>query len=140
VARVPRYRLPVTHRPERDGSTIDSRHVPYYLALEVAATGWGMALVEACGELLGPRDLAVVHVECDFRHELFTGEAEVEVELAGLGSSSLRWQVELVQDGRRAGSVVSVVCRVDDDRVTAVALTPEQRAALETVLAQPLPA
>lgn len=131
---MPHYRLPITHRPERDGSTSDSRHVPYFLALEVAAQAWGMALVEACGDLLGPRDLAVVHVECDFRHELFIGEVDLEVALVKLGSSSLRWHIELVQEGRRAGTVVSVVCRVDDDRVTALPLSPEQRAALEPLL------
>jgi hypothetical protein len=28
--------MPVTHRPNRDGSTVTSRHVTYYLALDEA--------------------------------------------------------------------------------------------------------
>jgi acyl-CoA thioesterase FadM len=124
----------ITHRPERDGSIIESNHVPYYLALEYAADAWGTALVDTCGGLLGPRDLAVVHADCDFRHELFIGEVDLDVTLVKLGASSLRWHVELAQEGRHAGTVVAVVCRVDDDRVTAVPLSAEQRRALETLL------
>jgi acyl-CoA thioesterase FadM len=126
--------MPMTHRPERDGSMIANTHVPYYLALEVAATAWGRALTEACGDLLGPRDLAVVHADCDFEHELFIGEAEVDVALVKLGSSSLSFSVELAQDGRRAGRVNTVLCLVDEDRVHSVPLSEPQRAALETLL------
>lgn len=129
--------MPITHRPERDGSSIESRHVPYYLALEVAAHAWGTALVEACGDLMGPRDLAVVHVECDFRHELFIGEVDLDVTLVKVGSSSLTWHIEMGQDGQRAGSVEAVVCRVDDSRVTALPLSADQRAALDVLLGEP---
>jgi acyl-CoA thioesterase FadM len=126
--------MSMTHRPERDGSTVDAKHVPYYLALEVAADAWGTSLTEACGDLLRPRDLAVVHADCDFQHELFVGEADAVVGLVKIGSSSLRFTVDLVQGGRRAGTVNTVLCRVDTDRIHSVPLSEAQRAALETLL------
>jgi acyl-CoA thioesterase FadM len=124
----------MTHRPERDGSTIASTHVPYFLALEVAADAWGRALTEACGDLLGPRDLALVHADCDFERELFIGEAEADVALVKVGSSSLSFTVEFAQGGRRAGRVNTVLSLVDEDRVHSVPLSEPQRVALNTLL------
>lgn len=126
--------MPITNRPERDGSTLDSNHVTHYVAIEVAADAWAIALAEACADLLGPSDLAVVHVDCDFERELFVGEVDVEVTLVDVGSSSLRFAIDLSQAGRHAGTVRTVLCRVGPHRIHSVPLSDAQRAALESLL------
>jgi len=130
---MPRYTLPITNSPTRDGRPVTSRHIPFYVALETAADAWTIALSEFCAATLLPTDVAVVHVTSDFRHELFVGEVTVDVSLQRVGTSSITFVMELIQSGRSAGTIEFVVAQVDQSRIHAVALTPAQRAALETI-------
>ncbi len=127
------YALTMTHRPLRDGSIINERHVPFYLALETAADAWLLSMREHCAGVLEPQDVAVVHVASDFRRELFTGAVEVEVALHRIGRSSITFLMEVVQAGRRAATITFVVARVDPSRVHSMAVSTDERAALQTI-------
>jgi hypothetical protein len=117
----------------RDGSTVNDRHVPFFLALEVAADAWALALQAYCGDVLLPGDVAVVSVVSNFRHELFVGEVDVDVTCKRIGISSITFLMELIQSDRSAGTVNFVVAKVDPQRIHAVPLTAAQRAALESI-------
>ena len=131
--------MTIAHRPGPVGFPVDSNHVPYYAAIEVASDAWGIALSEICGDLLVREDLAAVHVDCDFGHELFVGEVDAEVTLGKVGSSSLQFSVDLTQAGRHIGTVSTVLCRVGADRTHSVPLSDPQRAALEASSTPDLP-
>jgi len=128
---VPRYELPITHRPTRDGQQVTTAHVPYYLALEMMAEAWGMAIADACQDVDGPHELGVVHVTGDFAHEVFVGEAVIDVSLEKVGTSSLTFAIELAQGGQTAARITAVVAQVDPTRRRSVPFSIEQRAALE---------
>jgi acyl-CoA thioesterase FadM len=136
---VPRYVVPVTHRPQRDGTIPASRHVPFYLALETASDAWALALAEHCGSVVTPGELAMVHVDSDFGRELFTGELGIEVAVRRIGRTSITVGVELFQADVPAGTVTFVLAKVDADRVHSVPLTEKQHAALESLLVLPAP-
>jgi acyl-CoA thioesterase FadM len=124
----------VTHRPERDGSAITSAHVPYYLALELAALAWAR-LLDECGQgLLAAGGMAVVRTEFDFRRELFTGFLDAEVDVASIGRSSVSVAVALHQHDQLAATGTTVMARTDEARLLAVPLSPEQRAMLESLV------
>lgn len=127
--------MPVTHRPNRDGSAVTSRHVPYYLALEVASDAWARLLDELGDGLLSTADVAVVHTEFDFRRELFTGELDVDVEVTRVGRSSVAFAVALYQRDLLAGTGETVVAQTDEARLVSVPLSPVQRAMLESLVA-----
>ncbi|MCW2617933.1 MAG: hypothetical protein JWR28_1082 [Modestobacter sp.] len=124
----------MTHRPERDGSATTSAHVPYYLALEVAALAWARLLDECGHGLLTAGDMAVVRTEFDFRRELFTGFLDAEVDIASIGRSSVAFAVALHQHDQLAATGTTVVARTDEARLLAVPLSPEQRAMLESLV------
>ncbi|WP_261570631.1 acyl-CoA thioesterase [Frankia gtarii] len=129
-----RYMLPVTHRPDRDGVVSQHRHVPFFLALEIAAQAWARALATTCEGLLAPADLAVVDVASTYRRELFTGDVLFEVALSKFGSSSLTFALELTQHDHPAASLTATLVKVDADRLHSMPFTPEQRAALDRLL------
>ncbi len=126
--------MTLQNRPVR-GDGRPGSHVPYYLALEVAAEAWAAAMATTCHGLLEPWDLGVVHVRSDFRFELFVGETDFDVELRRIGSSSIAFGVTITQEGRSTATVTAVLARVDDLRTHSVPFSPEQRAALEKLLA-----
>jgi acyl-CoA thioesterase FadM len=130
---MPRYELPVTHRPERDGSPVASRHVPYYLAAEVFSDAWGRTLVELGPGVLVAKDVAVVSASFDFRREVFTGRVVVDVRVDHVGVSSIRFALALEQDGQLVATGSTTVAQTDADRTRAVPLTDIQRAALAAV-------
>jgi acyl-CoA thioesterase FadM len=131
---VPSYPVSLTHRPTRDGQLIQSRHVPYYLALEMVSEAWGTAIVEHCGDALSPRDLAVVGVVSDFWRELFVGDALVDVTLESIGTTSVRFVCTLSQDAEPAATITATLCRVNDGRTKSVPLSEEQRSRLAPLL------
>lgn len=131
---MPRYVLPITHRPERDGTAVAGSHVPFYLALEVASDAWRRTVGERCAPVLTMTDLAVVHVEADFSREMFTGELTVDVSVQRIGRTSVTVRAELAQAGASTGAVTIVFARVDAARVVSLPLTPEQRPFLEALL------
>jgi acyl-CoA thioesterase FadM len=106
-------------------------HVPFYLALEVAAGAWMLALAVTCADLLTPHDLAVVNATSNFSHEIFLGEAAFDVCLERIGVSSLQFTVAIEQHGRAVGQFATTLVRVDERREKSVALSSAQRAALE---------
>jgi acyl-CoA thioesterase FadM len=126
--------MPVTHRPERDGTPVRARHVPYYLALEVAALAWAQLLDDLGDGALKARDVGVVRAEFDFRRELFVGELDVDVEVLRLGASSVSFGLELHQDGEHAATGTTVVARTDTSRLRSVPLSDQQRALLAPLL------
>lgn len=127
--------MPLTHRPDRDGSAVRSRHVPYYLALEVMALAWAQLLDEVGGGVLRAGDVGVVHVEFDFSRELFVGEADVDAEVVAVGRSSVAFSLVMHQEGRLAATGRTVVARTDQTREHSLPLTEEQREALNRVVA-----
>jgi acyl-CoA thioesterase FadM len=131
---VPSYELPLTHRPQRDGSLVTSRHVPYFLAAEVFALAWARMLSELGPELLTSRDVAVVNAHFDFYHEVFTGTATFAVEVQKVGGTSIRFGLQLSQNGRVAASGTTTVVRANEGRTRSLPLTDGQRAALESVV------
>lgn len=128
------YSGPIEHRPERDGTFINSTHVPFYLAMEYGSDSWASLLEEACGDLLVPGDLGVVDVSATFTHEMFVGDVVAEVSLVRLGTSSLAFRVELYQEQIACADITTVLVRLESDRKSATPLAPEQRAALAVIL------
>ncbi|MCW2531471.1 MAG: hypothetical protein JWP62_1041 [Blastococcus sp.] len=127
--------MPVTHRPDRDGAAVTSRHVPYFLALEVAAQAWARLLDELGQGVLSTADVAVVRAEFDFRRELFTGSLDVDVEVTRVGRSSVAFGIALYQRDMLAATGETVVARTDEARLVSVPLSPVQRAMLESLVA-----
>jgi len=130
---MPRYVVPLTHRPNRDGSLSTDPHVPFYLALEAASDAWKQALAEFCAPDLVPFDLAVVHLDSDFRRELFTGELTVHLTVEKIGTRSVTFGMALEQSGADAGSVRLVYARVGSGRESSLPLNEAQRAALQRI-------
>lgn len=125
------YTAPITHRPERDGSTLDSPHVTYFLAVEYASDAWRAMLDKSCGELLPATDLGVVDVSGQFTKEMFVGEATAEVELAHVGTSSIGFRVTIYQGGQQCAVITTVLAQLADGRTRSRPLSHEQRTALE---------
>jgi acyl-CoA thioesterase FadM len=134
---MPTYAVTLAHRPDRDGRRVTGRHVPFYLALEVMAECWAAVLAGPGKGLLLAGDVGVVNVECDFRHEVFVGDAEVVVELVRLGVSSVTFSMRLHQFDRVAASGCTVVARTDTTRTRSLPLTAPQREALEPLVTTP---
>ena len=130
---MPSYELPLSHRPERDGSAVNSRHVPYFLAAEVFSDAWARTLVELGPGVLTARQVAVVNAHFDFSREVFIGLAAVTVTIDKLGTSSIRFGLQLEQDGRVAATGSTTVVQTDSGRTRAIPLSDVQRAALEAV-------
>jgi acyl-CoA thioesterase FadM len=130
---MPSYELPLTHRPQRDGSVVTSRHVPYFLAAEVFSDAWARTLVELGPGVLTARQVAVVNAHFDFSREVFTGSATVTVTIDKLGSSSIRFGLQLEQDGGIAATGSTTVVQTDPGRTRSIPLSAAQRAALESL-------
>jgi acyl-CoA thioesterase FadM len=123
----------ITHRPERDGSVPDFAHVPYFLAVEVAADAWRSALENRCPVLMSAASIAAVHVTADFAAELFTGEAVVRSRVEGIGRSSFTAVVDILQNGVLGAVVATRLVKVDSTRTRSIALTQTEREALQAV-------
>jgi acyl-CoA thioesterase FadM len=126
-----RFELPVTHRPDREGTVASSSHVPFYLALEITSQAWAAALAATCAGVLEPTELAVVNVTSDYRRELFVGEVSFDVTLKSFGVSSLTFGIELSQFGHSAATVSTTLVRVDANREHSVPFSTAQRDGLE---------
>nr|WP_256985287.1 hotdog domain-containing protein [Rhodococcus sp. 06-1059B-a] len=120
--------MPLTHRPARDGASVDGAHVPAYLALELASQAWADALSHVSDGRLTALDVMVVNVTADFSRELFTGVAEVDVVATKVGRTSITVRVAIEQGGERAAVSTFVLVHVVDGR--AERLSDEQRAFL----------
>jgi acyl-CoA thioesterase FadM len=123
----------IAHRPERNGSVPDFDHVPYFLAVEVAADAWRAALEDRCPELIATAAIAAVHVSADFSAELFTGETIVQSRVARIGRSSFTMVVDIVQNGVHGASIATTLAKVDPNRTRSIALTAAERSSLEGV-------
>ncbi|MCW2527309.1 MAG: hypothetical protein JWM76_2169 [Pseudonocardiales bacterium] len=131
---MPTYTLTLSHRPTRDLEILTFSHVPFYLALEITSDAWAKTFSETAAGLLSPTEMAVVHVDSEFRQELFTGEADFDVQLKRIGVSTLTWQVEISQRGLSAATITSILSRVNGKRTHSIPLTDDQRAAFEPLL------
>jgi acyl-CoA thioesterase FadM len=123
--------LDISHRPHSESRSMTPRHVPFYLALEVASDAWARALATTCDGILTPSDLGVVNVTSDFSHEAFTGEATFDVALERVGTTSLTFAIQIVQHGHVVGALRTTLVRVDELRDHALPWSHVQRAALE---------
>jgi acyl-CoA thioesterase FadM len=126
--------MPVSHRPERDGSVATHHQVSYYLALEVMANAWFQFLDDQTKGVCSGQDVAVMHVEFDFKGPLVVGEADVDVELVGIGRTSLTFALEMSQHETPAVSGRTVVVNMDASREATSPLTADQRAVLEPLI------
>jgi len=124
----------LTNEPDRGKESGYGNHMTFPLALQACADAWSSALVGACDGLLAPSDLGVVNVASDFRRELFTGDAVINVALTRIGTSSVSLRAEIVQFAQSAVRVSAVLVRVDAHRQHSVPLSDAQRAALGTIL------
>jgi acyl-CoA thioesterase FadM len=132
-----RYTLPVTHRPTRDGQRVTHTHVPFFLAHEVVSHAWAMTLEGTRMDGDAMEDMAVVHVDSDFHHEVFIGEVTADVTLERIGTSSLTLVTELSQNDRPVARVTVVLAHVDPDRTYSVPLPTSRRIALEKLMKTP---
>ncbi len=99
--------------PPRDLPEHIHRHVPHYCALEAATHAWNRVLVDAFdGEFDPVTDIALVNVNSNFSGELFTDAAEVGVEVAKIGTTSVTLRVEIVQGGTRAADLSVTLVQV----------------------------
>ena len=128
------YNLHISHRPGRDGSIPANPHVPFYLAMECSVEAWNSLLVSTCGDLLSAGDLGVVDVSAQFTRELFVGDVRAEASLIRLGVSSVSFRVVIYQEEMAGADITIVLARLADGRTRSTPLSPEQRAALETIL------
>lgn len=110
------------------------RHVPHYCALEAATHVWNRVLVDAFdGELDPVTDIALVNVNSNFAGELFTEDAEIEVTVAKVGTTSVTLRVEIVQGGTRAADLSVTLVQVADGRTAARPWSPRQIAWLDAL-------
>jgi acyl-CoA thioesterase FadM len=130
---VPVYSRVVGPRPGFDGGSRPGAHAPYYLVVESVSDAWEQVLRDLGDDVLTPRELGVVRIAFDYRHEVFVAPAEFEVDVVRVGRSSLEFAVRLHQGGRLAVEAQIVVARVTDDRSGSTPLSARQRAALEAV-------
>ncbi|WP_341264524.1 hotdog domain-containing protein [Gordonia hydrophobica] len=91
-------------------------------------------LVSTCGDLLSAGDLGVVDVSAQFTRELFVGDVRAEASLIRLGVSSVSFRVVIYQEEMAGADITIVLARLADGRTRSTPLSPEQRAALETIL------
>jgi acyl-CoA thioesterase FadM len=112
---------------------VSSRHVPYYLALEVVSLAWARTLLDLGPGLLTSKEVAVVNAQFDFSRELFTGSATFGVAVQNVGSTSITFGLTIQQDGQLAARGSTTVVRTDEARTRSIELSPQQRAALEAV-------
>jgi acyl-CoA thioesterase FadM len=133
---VPHYELAMSSPPVPDHPLMPPGHISFHGALGYVQIAWLRALGEACGEILRPPDLGMVGVTANYRRELFDGPADFDVRIERLGRSSVVFAVDISQYGELAASVQLTVARVDEQRSRSVALTPEQRAALQPLVAR----
>ena len=88
-------------RPGSDGSERPGAHAPYYLVVESVTDAWEQVLRDLGDDVLPVRELGVVRVAVDYRHEVFVAPADFEVDVVRVGRSSLEFAVRLT---RAAGS------------------------------------
>jgi acyl-CoA thioesterase FadM len=124
---------PVAHRPYSDGSEREGAHAPHYLVVEAVSQVWEEVLVGLGDDLLPPRDLAVVRVAVDYRHEVYVAPGDFHVDVVRIGRTSVELVVRLSQGGRPVADAQVVLAHVNADRTAAVPLARAQRDALETI-------
>lgn len=120
----------ISHRPGREGEPPRGGHVPAYVALEYLTEAYHLALAQWCARVLTPREMAIVHLDADFRREVFVGPAEFETELAAVGRTSITLAITLRQSGADAVLARMVLAHVADSRAGASPFADNQRALL----------
>jgi acyl-CoA thioesterase FadM len=128
---VPTYTLPISHRPNREGEHGGGAHVPVFLAIEFLMHAYHRALTQWCGSALTAQEMVIVKVTGDFGREVFVGNAQFDVSIAALGTSSLTVSVSLSQGDVPAVGATLILVRVAPDRVHSQPFTDEQRSLLE---------
>lgn len=131
---MPRVAVTLHNNAPRDLPEHIQRHVPHYCALEAATHAWNRVLVDAFdGEFDPVTDIALVNVNSNFSGELFTDAAEVGVEVAKIGTTSVTLRVEIVQGGTRAADLSVTLVQVGDGRTVSRPWSPEQIVSLEAL-------
>jgi acyl-CoA thioesterase FadM len=126
-----RFTFELTHRPERDGTVKTSAHAPFFLTLEWAMWAWISTLDLAGSDELTAGNFALVNLNTDYRREIFTGEADFDVTLERIGTSSIGLTVQLTQHSQLAATIKIVMAKVSRDRSESIPFTPAQRELLE---------
>jgi acyl-CoA thioesterase FadM len=124
----------MSHRPGREGERPRGGHVPAYLAMEYLTEAYHRALAQWCGQVLTPREMAIVHVDADFRREVFVGPAQFDVQLAAIGRTSITLAITMRQSGGDAVAARLVLAHMSDGRVGASPFAADQRALLTAVV------
>jgi acyl-CoA thioesterase FadM len=92
------------------------------------------------GDALDRRELrgdqiAIAHLEADFQGELVEGEAEFDVRIHRVGTSSVDFRVVVAREGGIAATVSVTLVHVDPQTKTSVPLSQEHRGALASRVA-----
>jgi acyl-CoA thioesterase FadM len=124
---------PVAARPYPDGSDREGAHAPHHLVVEAVSQVWEEVLLDLGDDVLPPRDIAVVRIAVDYRHEVFVAPGDFEVGVVRIGRTSVELAVRLSQGGRPVVDAQVVLAHVDAARTAAVPLTERQRAALAAI-------
>lgn len=124
----------MTHRPGREGEPPRDGHVPAYVAMEYLTEAYHLALAQWCGPVLTPREMAIVHINADFRRELLVGLAEFDTELSAVGRTSITLTITLRQSGAEAVMARMVLAHVTDGRTGSSPFADDQRALLMAVV------
>jgi acyl-CoA thioesterase FadM len=117
-----------------DGSPLGSGHISFYGSLAYARRAWADAVSEATDGRIEPVYLFVATLDAQYPRELHTGQAEFDVTITRIGTSSLTVRVEAFQDGQSAVITTMVLVQVDPTTRASKPFDPAERAGLETLL------
>ncbi|MFC8043351.1 acyl-CoA thioesterase domain-containing protein [Nocardia sp. NPDC057353] len=130
---MPREHVVLRNYAAEDAPETVGGHVPYFCVLEAATRVWNRMLLDAFDENFTLTDIAVVNVNSDFARELFTGAAEVDVEVVKIGRTSVALRAGVEQGGVRAVDLTVTLVQLGADRSTAQPWSPDQIARLGTL-------
>ncbi len=131
---MPTFTLAMSHRPAREGEPQPQGHVPAYLAMEYLTEAYHCALDQWCKDALTPREMAIVHLDADFRREVFVGDGEFDVLAVRVGRTSLTLEITMRQAGADAVVATMVLAHVSPGRAGSSPFREDQRALLEAAL------
>ena len=135
---MPRVTVTLHNHAPADASEHIRRHVPHYCALEAATGAWNRVLADTLDGFDPVTDIVVVDVNSNFSRELFTEEAQLDIEATRIGTTSVTLRAGIEQGGSLAADMSVTLVQVGDGRSAARPWSPEQIASLEA-LRSPLP-
>lgn len=121
----------------RYGDTDRQGHINNAVFSTLLETGRVELIYDPASPLAGPGAAFVIaRLEIDFRAELlWPGEVETGMRVASVGTSSVRLEQAIFQNGRCAASAVTVIVQVDEATRTSRPLSAAARERLLSLMA-----